>query len=285
MSSSISAHSPQPSLKQQRLLDQAAQKGLFSSDDLDELAASPADQYTRNFAFGCGSNYSCGSTYVPSYSCGSTYSCGSSYSCGSAYVPSYSCGSTYSCGSNYGCGSAYVPSYSCGSTYGCGSNYNDGIGQTVAGQGLRAMFSPSVTHGKDQARIGGQYLNEVAARSSSSNERLVANTAHQAWNQVERWRGQVAASEAALSAISAGSVGGPIGSVLSQVGLSAMFSSNIGTVRDQATVGLVFTSAVHQNTQDPAQRAGAEAALNSAHRVGLARAQVGILDSFLSSQH
>lgn len=159
-----------------------------------------------------------------------------------------------------------------------------GIGPSLARQGLNAMFHHSVQYGTEQAGIGGTYLDSIELQSQDANEKTVAKTAKEAWNDVEKWRGQVAVANAALSAIAGGTVGGPLGAALAHVGAEAMYNDHITTIRDQAFVGLAFTAAVRDNTTDDTQRALAATALRSAQNASQARTQVAILGNFLTSQ-
>jgi len=159
-----------------------------------------------------------------------------------------------------------------------------GIGPALANQGLKAMYHHSVQYGTEQARIGDTYLGSIETQSQDANEKIVATTAREAWNDVEKWRGQVAVAKAALTAIAAGAVGGPLGTALANVGEEAMYNDTITTIRDQAFVGLTFTRAVRDNTTDPTQRALADTALRSAQNASQARTQVAILGNFLTSQ-
>jgi hypothetical protein len=158
------------------------------------------------------------------------------------------------------------------------------VGQRLATQGKAAMYSSSVQYGKEQARIGESYLGSIQTQSPEINEKVLAGTALRASQGMERWRGQVGAANAALTALAAGVCGGPIGTALAQVGMETMFNDTITTVRDQANAGLVYTAAVRDNSQVPSQRSEAEAALRSAYGVTTARAQVGILEAFLAGQ-
>lgn len=159
-----------------------------------------------------------------------------------------------------------------------------GIGPSLARQGLNAMYHHSVQYGKEQAGIGDTYLGSIESQSQDVNEKTVASTAREAWNDVERWRGQVAVAAAALNAIAAGTVAGPLGAALAHVGADAMYNDTITTIRDQAFVGLTFTRAVRDNSTDPTQKALADTALRSAQNASQARTQVAILGNFLTSQ-
>lgn len=156
------------------------------------------------------------------------------------------------------------------------------LGQTLAQQGLKAMYHHSVQYGKDQASIGETYLGSVASHSDNLIEKQVAATAQHAWDSCETWRGQVGAAKAALSAISAG-VGGAMGVALGRVGADAMYNDTIATVRDQVHVGYAFVGAVRDHSTDNTEKALAETALRSANNANTVRAQCAVLGNFLTS--
>jgi hypothetical protein len=162
-------------------------------------------------------------------------------------------------------------------------NINPTIGQRLAQSGLKSMYSPGVHNGKEQAGIGGSYLDAISDKSEISTEKLVSKTAKGSWNRVDRWRSQVAVADAALSAMAAG-VGGSVGMALAMVGAKAMYHKDLQFLTDQARIAIDFTQAVSLHSEDPVQRSLAETALKSALNADYARTQVSILGNFLTSQ-
>lgn len=156
------------------------------------------------------------------------------------------------------------------------------IGPIIAKVGRESMFSHILRDGQDQGTIGEVFVAGIATESSNETEQILSKTALKASSWVAKWRGQVAVAESTLSAVADG-VTGPVGSVLAGVGYDAIYSDHISTVQDQARVGLTFTQAVADHTEDPGQRARARAALRSSDRVDTARSQVAILGEFLRS--
>lgn len=156
------------------------------------------------------------------------------------------------------------------------------IGAAVAMAGRNAMFSRTLENGKDQGSIGQSTLTSIASEATTNEERIVADTARQACNGVDRWRGQVAVADEALKTLSGGVKAEDLGGTLCQVGHDAMYSTHITTAHDQAVVGMRFTEAVARYSDDAEEKAAAQSALDAAGRVNTAASQVGILGSFLS---
>jgi hypothetical protein len=153
-------------------------------------------------------------------------------------------------------------------------------GPAIAAVCHDAMFGNILQKGQDQGVMGQSCLGSIAREASSDSERILAETAYEACSGVDRWRGQVAVADAALRELEFGA-DADIGATLSDVGHDAVYSPHITTVHDQAVVGMRFTEAIARHTEDPAQKAAAEVALDAASRVGTARSQVAVLGEFL----
>src|SRR5688500_10404222 len=136
-------------------------------------------------------------------------------------------------------------------------NVSPSIGQRLAQSGLKSMYSNGVTNGREQAGIGGTYLDAIRDKSDIQVEKLVLETARTPFDRVDRWRSQVAVSDAALSAVAAG-IGGTVGMTLAVVGKEAMYHHSLEYLGDQAIIAIDFTQAVSLHSEDPVQRTLAE---------------------------
>lgn len=157
------------------------------------------------------------------------------------------------------------------------------VGPAIAAASHDAMFSDTLQKGQDQGVIGQSALGSIAKETQSEPERILAETAHKAGSSVQKWRGQVAVADATLKAIE-NVLGDDIGDTLAEVGHKAVYSPHISTAYDQAVVGLRFTEAIAQHSDDSEQKVAAKAALKAASQVSTVHSQVAILGGFLGRQ-
>jgi len=248
----VGSHTPKAygGTQKKSVANEALSKGLLSETEAQELNGSSDDQVEIRYS--CGSyRSSCGSSR---YSCGSyRSSCGSSrYSCGSYRS---SCGSSrYSCGSyRSSCGSSR---YSCGSTR--------SYAQRLAGD-LKERFYNDFSSNMSQASAGGAFLTQLSSATHGT-EKVVVDTAIEAFNDCSLTFGQAAVAGAAISAVASG-ISGPAGLALAQVGFSALAdpihesagsipSLVVTSVNDRGNIGEAFTEAIAEHG-DHGQRCGA----------------------------
>lgn len=162
------------------------------------------------------------------------------------------------------------------------SNSTPSIGSSLAKQGIRAMFSDSVSGGQEQGQIGKSYLESIRDSADLSSEKSVARVAESVCGQVNTWRAQVAVAEVAMNTI-AGGVVGPLGSVIAQVGKKAMFSGHLQDGKDQGTIGSQFVAGVARESDNELEQILAKTATKASGWVETWRGQVAVADSTLSA--
>ena len=152
-------------------------------------------------------------------------------------------------------------------------------GQQLAQAGLKAMFDPNVRYGTDQVNIGETYDKSILEQSHDATELALARAAATACNTCPHWRGQLAALDAAFTAMSAGTAGAPIGATLAHAGLAGMFNNTVQYGADQVYIGEAFAQTLRDSSPDAAQKTLAATALQACDNVTTWSAQVDLLEN------
>ncbi|MHB2020816.1 MAG: hypothetical protein ACYCW6_28085 [Candidatus Xenobia bacterium] len=156
------------------------------------------------------------------------------------------------------------------------------VGQRLAQAGEKAMFDPGLQYGKDQVDIGVTYNNSLLQQSIDATELSLAKAAQQACDTCPHWRGQLAALDAAFTAVASGCAGVPLGATLAAAGRSGMFSNIVQYGTDQVYLGEAFAEAIRDNTTDATQKQLAATALQACDNVATWRAQVDLLQNLFN---
>lgn len=149
------------------------------------------------------------------------------------------------------------------------------IGQVLAKQGLKEMYSGSVSSVQDQCRIGLSYDKSIINKCDDEKERLIAEATRDAYSATSDAYSAVGVLCSGLTHIRDG-LSEPIGKELAVVAKGAIWNKSIASVQDQCRVGLSFLKA-EKNHGNSAEAVVAATALTAYGSLGDAYSSVGVL--------